>query len=365
MTLIKSLLLGSAAGIVAVASAQAADLPTKKGAPAAEYVKVCSVTVGGKPVVGFTIPGSDTCLKISGYITAQIEAGNLNTARTYSFAAGGAQTATTSTTGRDSFGYTTRYNLTVDAVSNTAMGPLAAHGEFQFNHGEGFDNTGQGGSDGGLNRAYVTWAGITAGKTDSFFSATGGGPGWANFFSPDRKGFNQPDVLAYTAAFGGGFSATLSAESYSRGAENYIGQYAWNGMRSPDFVVSLDAAQSWGSAHLAGIAHNVYVSVGAASQNTWGYGVSAGLTFNLPSLGAGDDFQIGGAYTRNAMLASGLPDGMWGEGGSVNGNGQTMPLADTFFNGTGWQAPTAWSIEATMDHHFSPVFSLSPEVAYG
>ena len=40
MTLIKSLLLGSAAGIVAVASAQAADLPTKKGAPAAEYVKI-------------------------------------------------------------------------------------------------------------------------------------------------------------------------------------------------------------------------------------------------------------------------------------------------------------------------------------
>ena len=65
MTLMKSLLLGSAAGIVAVASAQAADLPTKKGAPAAEYVKICSID--GK--AGFVIPGSDTCLKISGYIT--------------------------------------------------------------------------------------------------------------------------------------------------------------------------------------------------------------------------------------------------------------------------------------------------------
>ena len=65
MTLIKSLLLGSAAGIVAVASAQAADLPTKKGAPAAEYVKICTITVAGKPVVGFTLPGSDTCLKLT------------------------------------------------------------------------------------------------------------------------------------------------------------------------------------------------------------------------------------------------------------------------------------------------------------
>jgi hypothetical protein len=38
MTLIKSLLLGSAAGIVTVASAQAADLPTHKAAPV-QYVQ--------------------------------------------------------------------------------------------------------------------------------------------------------------------------------------------------------------------------------------------------------------------------------------------------------------------------------------
>src|SRR5271165_1032716 len=74
MTLIKSLLLGSAAGIVAVASAQAADLPTKKAAPV-EYVKVCNV--GG--ITGWTLPGSDTCVKFSGYITAQFTGGNLNT----------------------------------------------------------------------------------------------------------------------------------------------------------------------------------------------------------------------------------------------------------------------------------------------
>ena len=46
MTLIKSILLGSAAGLVAVASAQAADLPTKKAAPV-EYVK--SATSAGSP----------------------------------------------------------------------------------------------------------------------------------------------------------------------------------------------------------------------------------------------------------------------------------------------------------------------------
>jgi hypothetical protein len=75
MTLIKSILLGSAAGIVAVASAQAADLPTKKAAPVAQYVKICNV--GG--ITGWTLPGSDTCVKISGYITAQFTGGNLST----------------------------------------------------------------------------------------------------------------------------------------------------------------------------------------------------------------------------------------------------------------------------------------------
>ena len=73
MTLIKSILLGSAAGIVAVASAQAADLPTHKAAPVVQYVQICNV--GG--ITGWTLPGSDTCVKLSGYITAQFTGGNL------------------------------------------------------------------------------------------------------------------------------------------------------------------------------------------------------------------------------------------------------------------------------------------------
>ena len=74
MTLMKSILLGSAAAIVAVASAQAADLPTRKAAPVEQYVKICNV--GG--ITGWTLPGSDTCVKLSGYITGQFVAGNLS-----------------------------------------------------------------------------------------------------------------------------------------------------------------------------------------------------------------------------------------------------------------------------------------------
>jgi hypothetical protein len=65
MKMVKSLLLGSAAGLVAVAGAQAADLPVK--AKPVEYVKICSLYGDGF----YYIPGSETCLRFSGYIRAQ------------------------------------------------------------------------------------------------------------------------------------------------------------------------------------------------------------------------------------------------------------------------------------------------------
>jgi len=68
MTLIKSLLLGSSATLVAVAGAQAADLPSKKAAPAT-YVKVCDAYGAGF----FVIPGTDTCVKIGGYVRAEYQ----------------------------------------------------------------------------------------------------------------------------------------------------------------------------------------------------------------------------------------------------------------------------------------------------
>ena len=100
-------------------------------------------------------------------------------------------------------------------ASNTAYGPLIGHSDINGDVGNGLDAI-QGPPVNNIfyvNIAYVTWAGITAGKAQSFFSFTGGGDNYANFFSPDRKGFNEPLLLAYTASFGGGFTATLSAES--------------------------------------------------------------------------------------------------------------------------------------------------------
>ena len=58
MKLVKVLLVGLAAGLIAVGAAQAADLPVK--AKAVEYVRICNLYGAGF----YYIPGTDTCIKL-------------------------------------------------------------------------------------------------------------------------------------------------------------------------------------------------------------------------------------------------------------------------------------------------------------
>ncbi|MCP4135749.1 MAG: porin, partial [bacterium] len=60
---IKSLLLGSAAALIAVSGAQAADAVMVEPEPV-EYVRICDAYGAGF----FYIPGTETCLKFSGYV---------------------------------------------------------------------------------------------------------------------------------------------------------------------------------------------------------------------------------------------------------------------------------------------------------
>ena len=68
MGFVKGILLGSGAALLTVAGAQAADLPTRKAAPV-EYVRVCDAYGAGF----FFIPGTDTCLRIGGYVRIEYD----------------------------------------------------------------------------------------------------------------------------------------------------------------------------------------------------------------------------------------------------------------------------------------------------
>ncbi len=69
---IKSLLLGSAAALVAVSGARAADAVVVAEPEPVEYVRVCDAYGAGF----FYIPGTETCLKISGYVRYDAQGGD-------------------------------------------------------------------------------------------------------------------------------------------------------------------------------------------------------------------------------------------------------------------------------------------------
>lgn len=69
---IKSLLIGSAAALVAVSGAQAADAIVAAEPEPLEYVRVCDAFGTGF----FYIPGTETCLKFGGYIRFEARAGS-------------------------------------------------------------------------------------------------------------------------------------------------------------------------------------------------------------------------------------------------------------------------------------------------
>ena len=288
MKLVKSLLLGSVAGLAAVSVASAADLPSRKAAPV-EYVRVCSAYGAGF----FFIPGTDTCLRISGRVRAE-----------YRYLEPSARA-------QDGIGFRARGQLNLDARTQTAYGTLRTFFRFEATRNSGvYGAAGQLGGGAGtafdLNKAFIQWAGITAGRATSFFDFYANSVIWGRLAGSDTYG-RDPIVLAYTATFGSGFSATLSIEDPTTRrlrAAVFANEILYAGQRMPDFVGNIRVDQAWGSAQLsAGIRQlNVLnrTPAGNFAGTTYGFGIQGGLKINLPSLAAGDHLWLQAAYAEGA-----------------------------------------------------------------
>ncbi len=204
MTMIKSLILGSAAGLIAMSGAQAADLPVK--AKAVEYVKVCSLYGAGF----WYIPGTDTCIKIGGAIRLD----TIFNGGIYDnpFWQGGASAS--KAYGRNYYTLRTRFNLTEDTRTATEYGVLRTYANVQMD----WTNNGGSGIAGGapveVDLAFIQFAGFTFGKAVSQFD-----PQWtlakptitSGMWAGSNNATGIPQ-LAYTATFGNGVSGTISLE---------------------------------------------------------------------------------------------------------------------------------------------------------
>ena len=124
---IKSLLLGSAAALVAVSGARAADAVVIAEPEPMEYVRVCDVYGTGF----FYIPGTETCLRVGGYIRYDIGIGNLGQQDVFDkedlFEDGVLDE-------NDTYYKRARFQLRVDSRSETELGTLRTYAAIEFNY---------------------------------------------------------------------------------------------------------------------------------------------------------------------------------------------------------------------------------------
>jgi len=324
MKMVKALLLAGAAGIAAASGAQAADLPVK--ARAAEYVKVCSAYGAGF----YYIPGTDTCIKIGGYLFVDYAMNATGSHGPYWSGANARDTRA------DTPGYNTRVRteISFDTRTQTEWGTLRSYirGGWELNSDQlavGAYNGYRGAQQ--FSRAFIQFAGFTIGKTQSFFDFYAGALGYTTPLYAGSNTGSGLNLVAYTANFGGGLSATISLEEpgfrrtaildstvagnfsagvtmgqNATGAANSFGYY--RAQQYPDVVANLRLDQPWGSAQVMGAIHDASAGCGIAggavnciSQlgDATGYAVGGGIKFNLP-FAAGDELWLQGTYAKGA-----------------------------------------------------------------
>ncbi|SFO10547.1 Porin subfamily protein [Cohaesibacter marisflavi] len=255
---IKSLILGSAAALVAGGAAQAADLPV---AEPVDYVKVCDAYGAGY----FFIPGTDTCLKISGKVEFGIQNGFVDYR--------GVQRNTV-----DEVSYYTETTIAFDAKEETEFGTLAAHIEYDDNVGAGATS----GANAAFDKAYLQLGGLYAGLTDSIVDFNAG-----LYYDDFGIGHGDLQTIGYVASLGNGVSATIALEEY-----NGTGIAGLAGMTAPSLAARLAVKQGWGSANVAGAVYQSRYWNGAFSADV-GYIIGGEASFNLME---GLTFGIAGGY---------------------------------------------------------------------
>lgn len=385
MKLAKSLLLGSAAGIVAVAGAQAADLPTKKAAPV-EYVRVCDAYGAGF----FYVPGTRDCLKIGGRVRAEyawLSSRNMAFVRTGAVAATPANptglglVTPTSSRAQNQSGFRARGRIELDHRTQTSWGTLRTFVRFEVTRNTGIYNgnaNGTSNGNGGVNvdKAFIQFAGITAGRALSMFDFYADNFNWGALRDSDTNA----NLLAYTATFGGGFSATISLEEGVNRFGNLSG-VAYAGTRLPDVIANLRVDQGWGSAQLSGaltprrtVAGNGF---GAPSKDYVGWAIQGGVKINLPMLAAGDELWLQAAYAVGALdfigvgPNSGIMNGGFlarQQGGLLRNDFDAIAVAAP--GGYRLEKTKGWSAMAAFQHYWTPsfrsvLFGSYAQVSYG
>jgi hypothetical protein len=249
---LKALLLGSATALAVAGGAQAADLSV---AEPVDYVRVCDAFGTGY----WYIPGTDTCLKIWGFVRWDA---NYYPESYYHY----------------DF-YTAAY-IEFSAKSMTDWGPLEAYmGAWQW----GFDT------------AYISLGPLLVGRTTSTFAQAypwgTRDSAYSNWFQTEH----YADQIRLSWAMNG-FGVMIALEEPDGAPAP--GHANWKYASSmPDVV----AALTWSNAMMDGKVSFVYSDALSDWANDSAWAVSAGVVLKLDSISPGDKLLLKAAYGENAF----------------------------------------------------------------
>ena len=249
---IRSLFLASAA-LVSAGGAFAADLPAKQAAPAADAVRACPAYGAGF----FTLPGSETCLKLGGYfryIATYNDPDSSHTTAQYAQAA--------------------RFRLEVDARSNTEFGVL-----------RGFSRM----NDASLSRAFIQIGAFTAGRYGNSSDISG------------TYGENYSSLLSNsTESIGIKYEGKLGPVNAFIALENAFNNNASSTVTDrPDAVLGLSTKIDIVDFKLNAISHQVQT----ATKSAEGYAVIGSARAKIDAVG----FALYGGISKGALLYTGRP----------------------------------------------------------
>lgn len=329
MKLIRTLLGTSALAALSL-PAFAADAVMAPEPEPVEYVRICDVYGKGF----FYIPGTETCLRISGY--ARYEIGTASDSNPGTYQAGvraGTDTPNYNGFGADGWDKTVRARINFDARSDTEFGTLRSFIRFQASW--------NGVGDGAVraDQAWISLGGLRMGYSESL---------WADSVIGDvnTQGSHSDNGMSYgdqQRAFiqynfeSNGFFGSLSLEDDALAGEGYM----------PDVVGLIGYAAGWGGVW-GRIGYNESFDGSArpaafVGLNDGGFGASVGAQFNIPNM-EGSSLRLVGYYS----------DG-------DHSYGVLHPSASALFGGNG---NSEWSVLASYGHQFTDKFGASVGVQY-
>ncbi len=315
----------------------------------------------------FYIPGTETCLRISGYVWYQVGAGNFadDTIRLGGVGAlapfidvGTETLGALDDVEGDGWMKQTRARVNIDARQETEWGSLRSRIRLQSTWGTQ--------EDGPLtvDQAYIELGGLMMGYSESFWAdSKNGGP--SNYGSHSWHGmyygYQQRHLIGYRFDGGNGFFAAISLEDDALSGEGYM----------PDVVAKIGISQGWGAVW-AKVAYDesfdgpaTLFDIPLATVNSGGFGAQLGVQINVPNMTGSSlrlmAFYADGAHaynvgspTINAALGfTALPSFIPG-----------VPLIPGASAGGAFFGGAEWSILASYNHQFTSTFGASVAVQY-